>query len=108
MCWPYAKDHTIAQAYQQIARIQELGFIYDAHMMTGIAGHGRGQEMPNSFAAFLTALSRAGSSIFLSFCTEALLYTAISKKAPLLQQMSWKIYKRSAAYWNSWAEAYGI
>lgn len=46
------KDHTIAQAYQQIARIQELGFIYDAHMMTGIAGHGRGQENAEQLAAF--------------------------------------------------------
>ena len=46
------KDHTIEQAYQQIARIQELGFIYDAHMMTGIAGHGRGQENAEQLAAF--------------------------------------------------------
>ena len=46
------KDHTIAQAYQKIARIQELGFIYDAHMMTGIAGHGRGQENAEQLAAF--------------------------------------------------------
>lgn len=46
------KDHTIAQAYQQIARIQQLGFIYDAHMMTGIAGHGRGQENAEQLAAF--------------------------------------------------------
>ena len=49
------KDHTIAQAYQQIARIQELGFIYDAHMMTGIAGHGRGQENAEQLAAFFNS-----------------------------------------------------
>lgn len=46
------KDHTIEQAYRQIARIQGLGFIYDAHMMTGIAGRGRGQENAEQIAAF--------------------------------------------------------
>ena len=46
------KDHTIEQAYRQIARIQDLGFIYDAHMMTGIAGRGRGQENAEQIAAF--------------------------------------------------------
>ena len=46
------KDHNLEQAYQQIARIQELGFIYDAHMMTGIAGHGRGLENAAATAEF--------------------------------------------------------
>ena len=38
------KDHNLDQAYRQIDRIQRAGFIFDAHIMTGIAGHGRGLE----------------------------------------------------------------
>ena len=32
------KDHDLAQAYEQIARMQRFGFIFCAHMMTGLAG----------------------------------------------------------------------
>ncbi len=46
------KDHTIEQAYQQIERLHRYGFIYDAHMMTGIAGHGRGLENAEQLAQF--------------------------------------------------------
>ena len=46
------KDHTIAQAYEQIARMQAAGMIFDAHMMTGIAGKGRGLENAEAIAEF--------------------------------------------------------
>ena len=46
------KDHTLEQAYAQIARIQKVGMIFNAHMMTGIAGKGRGIENAEATAAF--------------------------------------------------------
>ena len=46
------KDHNLAQAYRQIDRIQRAGFIFDAHIMTGIAGHGRGLENGTATAEF--------------------------------------------------------
>lgn len=46
------KDHNLEQAYTQIARIQKVGMIFNAHMMTGIAGKGRGLENAEATAAF--------------------------------------------------------
>ena len=46
------KDHDLAQAYEQIARIQAVGMIFNAHMMTGIAGKGRGLENAEATAEF--------------------------------------------------------
>jgi radical SAM superfamily enzyme YgiQ (UPF0313 family) len=46
------KDHNLAQAYRQIERMQQAGMIYDAHMMTGVAGKGRGLENARATAAF--------------------------------------------------------
>lgn len=47
------KDHSLAQAYEAIGRLQEAGMVYDAHIMTGIAGKGRGQENAVALAEFL-------------------------------------------------------
>lgn len=46
------KDHNLEQAYQQIQRMQKAGMVYDAHMMTGVAGKGRGPENARAVAAF--------------------------------------------------------
>ena len=46
------KDHDLQQAYEQLARMQRFGFIFCAHMMTGIAGHGRGMENAEATAEF--------------------------------------------------------
>lgn len=46
------KDHNLDQAYRQIDRIQRAGFMFDAHIMTGIAGHGRGLENGTATAEF--------------------------------------------------------
>lgn len=46
------KDHTLAQAYEQIARMKKVGLIFNAHMMTGIAGEGRGLENAEATAEF--------------------------------------------------------
>lgn len=47
------KDHTLDQAYGQIRRIQDMGYQYAAHIMTGIAGRGRGLENAEMTGAFL-------------------------------------------------------
>ena len=46
------KDHNLQQAYEQIGRLQKAGMIYNAHMMTGIAGKGRGIENAEATAEF--------------------------------------------------------
>ena len=46
------KDHNLQQAYEQIERMQQAGMIFNAHMMTGIAGKGRGIENAEATAAF--------------------------------------------------------
>lgn len=47
------KDHNLAQAYKEIERLQKAGLIYDAHIMTGVAGVGRGEENAKALAEFL-------------------------------------------------------
>jgi len=47
------KDHDNAEAASQIARIQAVGMEYAAHIMTGIAGAGRGMENAEATAAFI-------------------------------------------------------
>ena len=46
------KDHNLQQAYEQIGRMQKAGLIFNAHMMTGIAGKGRGIENAEATAEF--------------------------------------------------------
>ena len=46
------KDHNLQPAYEQIARMQAAGMIFNAHMMTGIAGKGRGIENAEATAEF--------------------------------------------------------
>ena len=46
------KDHNLQQAYEQIARMQKAGLIFNAHMMTGIAGKGRGIENAEATAEY--------------------------------------------------------
>lgn len=47
------KDHTVSEAYEVIERLQAAGLIYDAHIMTGVAGRGRGRENADALAQFL-------------------------------------------------------
>lgn len=46
------KDHSLPQAYEAIERLQAVGLIYDAHIMTGVAGAGRGAENAEALAGF--------------------------------------------------------
>lgn len=46
------KDHDLKQVYDAIERLHATGLNYDSHMMTGIAGKGRGIENAIALAEF--------------------------------------------------------
>ncbi len=46
------KDHNLSEVYEAIARIQAVHMVYDAHMMTGVAGKGRGLYNAEMIAEF--------------------------------------------------------
>lgn len=46
------KDHDLYQAYREIERIKSAGLVFNAHIMTGIAGAGRGIENAERTAEF--------------------------------------------------------
>jgi len=48
------KDHSVDEAYSEIKRLQNAGFSYAAHFMTGVAGSGRWKESAIAMAEFLT------------------------------------------------------
>lgn len=47
------KDHTVAEAYKQLARLEKSGIYYNAHLMLGTAGAGRGMENAENTAEFI-------------------------------------------------------
>ena len=47
------KDHNQKEAYEAIGCLHEAGLTYDAHIMTGVAGKGRGRENAEALAEFL-------------------------------------------------------
>lgn len=51
------KGHDPEQALRQIERLRSAGLIYDAHIMTGIAGRGRGLENAEHTAEFFNCVS---------------------------------------------------
>lgn len=74
------KDHDIAQAEEAIGRLQEAGLVYDAHIMTGVAGAGRGMENAEALAAFLNRTHPAHVVNFSMFLhQEVQLYADIEK-----------------------------
>ena len=46
------KDHDMAQAGEAVRRLHRAGMRYAAHMMTGVAGHGRGEENARALGRF--------------------------------------------------------
>lgn len=48
------KDHNLPQAYEAIERMHRVGFLFDAHIMTGVAGEGRGMENAEALAEFFS------------------------------------------------------
>lgn len=74
------KDHTVSEAYEAIERLQAAGLIYDAHIMTGVAGRGRGQENADALARFLNQTHPAHVVNFSMFIhQEVPLYREIKK-----------------------------
>ncbi len=72
------KDHDLLQAYEAIERLQNAGLIYDAHIMTGVAGAGRGQENARHLAEFLNRTKPAHVVNFSMF---------LHKEVPLYQHV---------------------
>lgn len=72
------KDHTLSEAYREIARIQENGLIFDAHIMTGVAGAGRGEENAEYIADFFRKTKPRRIINFSMF---------LHKKAPLYREI---------------------
>lgn len=72
------KDHNLSEVYEAIARIQAAGMIYDAHMMTGVAGKGRGQENAEQTAEFF---NRTRPSRIVNFSM------FLHKEAPLYREI---------------------
>lgn len=72
------KDHDTAQAYRAIERIRNAGLIYNAHIMTGIAGAGRGLENAEMLAQFFNKTKPARITNFSLF---------LHKSAPLCQDI---------------------
>lgn len=76
------KDHTPGEAVQEIDRAVSFGFIYNAHIMTGIAGQGRGLENAEATARFMNRTKPARIVNFSLFChREAPLWREIEKGA---------------------------
>lgn len=50
------KDHNIKEAKIAIERIKACGYFFDAHIMTGVAGKGRGIENAEALAEFLNKM----------------------------------------------------
>lgn len=74
------KDHNLSQAYEAIERIQNVGMIYDAHIMTGVAGKGRSMENAEALAAFLKETRPAHVVNFSMFMhNEVPLYKEVAK-----------------------------
>ena len=71
------KDHDLAQAEKAIQRMQKAGLIYNAHIMTGIAGKGRGLENARATAEFFNRTKPERITNFSLFVME---------KAPLYQE----------------------
>jgi len=72
------KDHDQGQAYEAIERLHRIGMIYDAHIMTGVAGKGRGAENARALAEFLNRTKPAHVVNFSMF---------LHKEVPLYQNI---------------------
>lgn len=47
------KEHNMEQAYESVDRLKAAGMCFDCHIITGIAGEGRGEENSRAVADFL-------------------------------------------------------
>lgn len=61
------KGNTVAGLREAVLRMQKYGLCFDAHMMTGVAGRGRGAENAAATAAILTELQATSATNFSMF-----------------------------------------
>ncbi|MBR3166597.1 MAG: radical SAM protein [Lachnospiraceae bacterium] len=85
------KDHSPAEAVFQIDRLHRAGLIYDAHIMTGIAGAGRGEENARATADFLNR-TRPGHLVNFSLF--------LHRSAPLYKDIENGIFHPAFEYEN--------
>lgn len=78
------KDHTLADAYAQIERLREAGIGYGAHIMTGVAGRGRGIENAEALAEFFDRVRPEAVINFSIF---------LSKRTPLFKDIGRGVFK---------------
>lgn len=91
------KDHNLSQAYEAITRLKKIGLIYDAHIMTGVAGHNRGIENAEALAKFINETQPAHVVNFSMFLHE---------EVPLYQDMQNGRYKPAHELENLEEEKY--
>ncbi|MDR1581562.1 MAG: radical SAM protein [Synergistaceae bacterium] len=73
------KDHNIEQAYREIQRMQNAELVFNAHIMTGVAGAGRGLENAEKLAEFFNRTQPERVVNFSLF---------LSRSAPLYRDIS--------------------
>ena len=85
------KGNTVAEAHKAVTRMNETGFLFDAHIMTGAAGKGRGAENVAATASFLTEMNASSATNFSMF---------IHHETPLYQEMKAGRFEPASEYDN--------
>ena len=85
------KGNTVAEARKAVTRMNETGFLFDAHIMTGAAGKGRGAENVAATASFLTEMNASSATNFSMF---------IHHETPLYQEMKAGRFEPASEYDN--------
>jgi len=85
------KDHNKTQAYKEIERIKSAGLSFNAHIMTGIAGHERGLENAEALAEFFNITQPERIINFSLF---------LSKNAPLRKYAQEGLFVPASEYEN--------
>lgn len=72
------KDHNLQEAYEQVSRMKAAGLVFDAHIMTGVAGKGRGLENAEKISEFFNVTKPERIVNFSMF---------LHRQAPLYQEI---------------------
>lgn len=73
------KEHNLKEAYEEIERIRKAGMNYAAHIMTGVAGSGRGAENAIATAAFINRTEPLNIVNFSMFLTSEALRESMAR-----------------------------
>ncbi|MBQ6439743.1 MAG: radical SAM protein [Mogibacterium sp.] len=85
------KGNTVEQLIEAVKRIRRYGMCFDAHIMTGAAGHGRGPENAAATARILTELGASSATNFSMF---------IHYETPLYEDMQLDRFTAASEYEN--------